>query len=649
MPQAYDFLGGVQSGQDWVKGLYQDRAQVQAGRALQGGNFGAASGALLGAGDLQGGLALRQRGQQEQVAQQAQVTADQARLADFTLKAARALKSVPPEQRGQAYSDLAPTLQMLGQSPQEIAAFGQAMQQNPAVIDQAEQWAGQTVAAWEFKQGPTGDIIGVRQGQNGAPETTVAYDAPDRPISTPYGIILPPQANAPQSGGQPQAQATGTAISANPLWQRQVQQESGGQQFGRNGEVLTSPAGAFGVAQLMPGTAADMARQMGVTVEQLRSDPALNEAAGQRYQNQQLEKYGGNQALALAAYNAGPGRVDEWIQRFGDPRTGEISTEEFVASIPFAETRQYVQNITNGDYGQGDNEGDAGQQTSGLQQLGGGYTLQQMQTPADQRAERQYQLSVNADRRAETAAERAARSEERTNSRLDETVARQDRVGTSQLRREFNGRKEVAEFREVDNAYRSMQTAVRNPSPAGDINLIFSYMKVLDPTSTVREGEFATASNAGSAFEAIGNQYNRVLQGTRLNARQRQDFLNQAGSLRASREQRFGQIRSEYEQEARINGYDPQAIVGGVNDQGQRQRPRTNAPGLPFNITDSQLAIRRNLVARGATPSARPGDPLNPIYINPQDEASSIRNLRPGQWFVPPRGTTALQVPPRRR
>jgi hypothetical protein len=76
-----------------------------------------------------------------------------------------------------------------------------------------------------------------------------------------------------------------------------------------------------------------------------------------------------------------------------------------------------------------------------------------------------------------------------------------------------------------DRVRESEQTA------AGDIALIFNYMKMLDPGSVVRESEFATAQNAGGIDDRVWNSYNRLLTGERLNPKQRKEFESQAEKL----------------------------------------------------------------------------------------------------------------------
>jgi soluble lytic murein transglycosylase len=108
-----------------------------------------------------------------------------------------------------------------------------------------------------------------------------------------------------------------------------------------------SPVGARGLMQLMPATAAETAKKAGMPhqLDWLVSRPSHNIALGSRYINQMVRRYDGNYALALAAYNAGPGRVDKWLKAYGDPRTGQIDLIDWIEMIPYTETRNYVQRV----------------------------------------------------------------------------------------------------------------------------------------------------------------------------------------------------------------------------------------------------------------------------------------------------------------
>ncbi|EFR6141846.1 lytic transglycosylase domain-containing protein [Salmonella enterica] len=139
-------------------------------------------------------------------------------------------------------------------------------------------------------------------------------------------------------------------LTRDALFDRLTHQESRGNQFGRNGLPLTSPKGAVGVAQIMPETAPEASRLAGLAWDhwRYRNDATYNMALGRAYLDSQLDRYDGNHILALAAYNAGPGRVDQWLKRFGDPRSGQISNDDFIRLIPFRETQEYVSTILNG-------------------------------------------------------------------------------------------------------------------------------------------------------------------------------------------------------------------------------------------------------------------------------------------------------------
>lgn len=108
-----------------------------------------------------------------------------------------------------------------------------------------------------------------------------------------------------------------------------------------------SSKGAIGIMQLMPDTAREIAAKIGVPFDpvKLKDDPEYNRQLGTAYLQDNLRRYGGDQTLALAAYNAGPARVDGWLKSIGDPRTGAITSEQFAQAIPIAETRDYVQAI----------------------------------------------------------------------------------------------------------------------------------------------------------------------------------------------------------------------------------------------------------------------------------------------------------------
>ncbi|MEN0041890.1 MAG: transglycosylase SLT domain-containing protein, partial [Pseudomonadota bacterium] len=109
-----------------------------------------------------------------------------------------------------------------------------------------------------------------------------------------------------------------------------------------------SPANALGLMQLLPATAKRTARSLGIRYSRQRlvTDASYNARLGTAFLDQQMDRFGGSFILTFAAYNAGPGRADEWIERFGDPRGAKLYTViDWVETIPFSETRNYVQRV----------------------------------------------------------------------------------------------------------------------------------------------------------------------------------------------------------------------------------------------------------------------------------------------------------------
>ncbi|MDD3287835.1 MAG: lytic transglycosylase domain-containing protein [Alphaproteobacteria bacterium] len=112
-----------------------------------------------------------------------------------------------------------------------------------------------------------------------------------------------------------------------------------------NADAL-SPAGARGLMQMLPRTAKDVARKVGVPFKAQRlNDPDYNVLLGTYFIQEQINRFDGSYILALAAYNAGPGRVREWINLFGDPRDTKTDPIDWLEIIPIYETRNYVQRI----------------------------------------------------------------------------------------------------------------------------------------------------------------------------------------------------------------------------------------------------------------------------------------------------------------
>ena len=109
-----------------------------------------------------------------------------------------------------------------------------------------------------------------------------------------------------------------------------------------------SHAGARGLLQLMPATARATARRNGLpySKSRLTKDPAYNATLGAAHLGELVEDFNGSYIMTFAGYNAGPRRVSEWVARFGDPRSRKVDAIDWIERIPFTETRNYVQRIT---------------------------------------------------------------------------------------------------------------------------------------------------------------------------------------------------------------------------------------------------------------------------------------------------------------
>ena len=108
-----------------------------------------------------------------------------------------------------------------------------------------------------------------------------------------------------------------------------------------------SGAGARGLMQMMPATAAATARQRSIpfALYQLTNAPQLNAQLGAAHLGELMQSHRGSYIMVFAAYNAGPGRVQQWLRAYGDPRDPSVDAVDWVERIPITETRNYVQRV----------------------------------------------------------------------------------------------------------------------------------------------------------------------------------------------------------------------------------------------------------------------------------------------------------------
>jgi soluble lytic murein transglycosylase len=153
---------------------------------------------------------------------------------------------------------------------------------------------------------------------------------------------------ARSSGDNFYSRATFPEVSIPPAYRRHwaaahgiMRQESS---FDR---AVVSHAGARGMMQLMPGTAQIEARRLGVpyNLGRLTEDADYNILIGSHHLSGLMDRFGNNLVLVAVAYNAGAGRVPQWIARNGDPRLAGTDVVEWIENIPFSETRNYVQRV----------------------------------------------------------------------------------------------------------------------------------------------------------------------------------------------------------------------------------------------------------------------------------------------------------------
>lgn len=176
-----------------------------------------------------------------------------------------------------------------------------------------------------------------------------------------------------------------------------------------------------------------------------------------------------------------------------------------------------------------------------------------------------------------------------------ENTEKQNKLAFDQeekLRGEFRGLSK--DFIQVRDSYGRIQESAKNPSAAGDLALIFNYMKMLDPGSTVREGEFATAQNSAGWDERARAMYNKAISGERLGDGTRSDFLKRAEALykRQSTTQKKNEI--QYRRLAKRYGVDSDRVITDFNLESMPEEPKDTSQIQSQKVINGKTYVKIN-------------------------------------------------------
>ena len=181
-------------------------------------------------------------------------------------------------------------------------------------------------------------------------------------------------------------------------------------------------------------------------------------------------------------------------------------------------------------------------------------------------------------------------AQQRIGAANDRASAAAERAGFNQaaeLRKEFQGQSK--NFQQVRDSFNRIQTSAQSPTPAGDLSMLYNYMKMLDPGSVVRESEFRSAATAkpmlerlGLSWDAIGSVWN----GNKMTPGMRQDFLNRANQLYSAEAQQHGQRVNEYKRLSTGYGINPSNVITDMEATTQPQAPA--APTQPTAAAPAQ-------------------------------------------------------------
>lgn len=581
---------GVEQGQQLVNGLFQQQDQMRAGRALAGGNYADAMTALGSGGDVQG---VRQIRADQVAAQDRQQTAQkeqQAQQLSTTLQVVRTLKRARTENQdlGTLIEQYRPAFAAMGTDPAQFDVIAQQITANPAFLDQIENVIGEQARKLNFQK--AGNNVLVFEEGNPDPLRTFAAPQEDYTLG---------QTRFSGATNAPVAQA------ARPAEYIQVDPYKNLTEIPGSAAVGGGSSAPRGIRNNNPGNIEDGPFA--------RSLPGYKGSDG-RFAIFETPEAGVNAGAQLLGSYARRGLTTpaEIINRWAPPSDNNptqayaqyvaqrlgIGVNDPIPESRRAEAFQAINEFENGTRGP----------SQGSAPSGGPRVVAAAQAPQ------------------ETPAQQAAAA---ARSFTQERQLRSD-IGSSPAAKELAlVRPHIQTIGRIAGQVRDG----RNVSAQDDLALIFAFMKVLDPTSVVREGEFANAQNTGGIAENVVNAYNKALNGERLTDRQRSEFFRTANGMMRDRQANYQEIVNRQRDLASQYGLNPDRVAPAQPGGGQQ------GPRVRFELSPQQQAwVSQNGRAETSGSARRAGSRENPRLINPANATQSYNNIPSGSYFLTPDG-----------
>ncbi|HEY9219548.1 MAG TPA: lytic transglycosylase domain-containing protein [Phenylobacterium sp.] len=607
VPNVADAINAFEAGQQGAMERRKRQAAADISGAMARGDYAAAAQAAYGAGDYGVGSQIsklgrefqaeaRRKGYGEKVASGDFKGAQNDALAGGDLDYYAALGKIADDKKLEKAKAFGGILRAVGQEPED--RWDDLIQANRAQLEALDIPASEidffVNAAPDQRRVLMATMLSRADMLDGYLKDREAARKPDwREIKNPDGsttFVDFNDANASRQVGQT-AQAAPSNMDA--VFGALIQQESGG----RPG--VSGPQTQYGVAQgmtqMLPATAQSMAEKLGVAWRPDLMTGTSAEAAnyqrqlGRAYFDEGLQRYGGDVRKALAYYHGGP---DESIwgpktRQYVDSVLGRVSNQ--VAAAPGTDV---LAGGSGSDQVQPYEVASVGQ-TPPPPTAGG---LRTRQGSAAPRPEWEDQPDGT---------QRNIRTGERKGDRSGAAgyTPKQLNEATLDIKSKFEALPQIKAFRDVQASFGVINSIAKkaDPTAADDLALIFSFMKMLDPGSVVREGEFANAQNSAGVPDQIRNAYNRVKSGERLNPSQRTQFAQSAGQVVIDRRRVFDQTAIEYRRLASDTGVNPDRIAPVPGAWEKRAAERDKAAGkLTTEQSKAALAEARDAIRRGA-------------------------------------------------